>query len=537
MIDDDALIFAAEEPDATALDRPHAVQPKWKIIIIDDDPGMHDVTKLTLADFEFAGRGLSFISCYSGTEAKDVLADHQDAALILLDVVMETEHAGLQVVQYIREELNNWRSRIVLRTGQPGQAPERKVIANYDINDYKEKTDLTATKLFTLLCSALRSYRDIITIEQNKHGLEQVISASANVFELKSMNKFAEGALEQLTALLHLDPSAVYMQKNSMVRGGLAASYTGDRLHILAGTGDFSTYAGRDAQNALPEDIVPRLDGAIKSRKSSYEDGDFIGFFEDRQGGVNLTYMSGVSAISPVDRRLLELFIQNVSIAFENAQLHEDVFSTQREIVYLLGDAVETRSEETGNHVKRVAEISRMLAAAYGLGSDEVELIKLAAPLHDIGKIGIPDAILNKPGKLEPEEWEIMKSHAELGHRMLVGSNRKILKTASIIALEHHEKWDGSGYPYGKKGEEIHIYGRLVAIADVFDALGSTRSYKKAWSPADIRTFMTEQRGRHFDPRGIDLFMESFDEIAAVRERFSDMPSSDQPRLRDPQTA
>ncbi len=252
---------------------------------------------------------------------------------------------------------------------------------------------------------------------------------------------------------------------------------------------------------------------------------------------MNLTYMSGVSAISPVDRRLLELFIQNVSIAFENAQLHEDVFSTQREIVYLLGDAVETRSEETGNHVKRVAEVSRMLAAAYGLGSDEVELIKLAAPLHDIGKIGIPDAILNKPGKLEPEEWEIMKSHAELGHRMLVGSNRKILKTASIIALEHHEKWDGSGYPYGKKGEEIHIYGRLVAIADVFDALGSTRSYKKAWSPADIRTFMTEQRGRHFDPRGIDLFMESFDEIAAVRERFSDMPSSDQPRLRDPQTA
>ncbi|MEP2181307.1 DUF3369 domain-containing protein, partial [Roseibium sp.] len=215
MTDNDALIFAAEDMSGADADGIQPAQTKWKVVIVDDDPGMHDVTKLTLADFEFAGRGLSFVSCYSGAEAKEVLVDHQDAALILLDVVMETEDAGLQVAHYIRSHLNNWRSRIVLRTGQPGQAPERKVIADYDINDYKEKTDLTATKLFTLLCSSLRSYRDIVTIEQNKRGLEQVIEASANVFELKSMNKFAEGALEQLTALLHLDPSAVYMQRGS----------------------------------------------------------------------------------------------------------------------------------------------------------------------------------------------------------------------------------------------------------------------------------------------------------------------------------
>lgn len=171
MTDDDALIFAAEGLGDPDKDGTLPALPKWKIVIIDDDPGMHDVTKLTLADFEFAGRGLSFISCYSGAEAREVLVDHQDAALILLDVVMETDDAGLQMAQYIRENLNNWRSRIVLRTGQPGQAPERKVIADYDINDYKEKTDLTATKLFTLLCSSLRSYRDIVTIEQNKRGL------------------------------------------------------------------------------------------------------------------------------------------------------------------------------------------------------------------------------------------------------------------------------------------------------------------------------------------------------------------------------
>ncbi|WP_420403413.1 DUF3369 domain-containing protein [Nisaea sp.] len=524
MSDDDELTFAAEDDAQPELSGAGTPKPKWKIVIVDDDPGMHDVTKLTLADFEFAGRGLSFISCYSGAEACEVLADHPDPALIVLDVVMESEHAGLDVARYIREELNNWQSRIVLRTGQPGQAPERQVIADYDINDYKEKTDLTATKLYTLFCSSLRAYRDIVTIEQNRHGLEQVIKASANIFELKSMNKFAKGTLEQLTALLQFDPSALYLQ-DSVPRGGQATTSAGEDLRILAGTGAFNDLTGDDARNVLPAPVMARLDKAVASAASSYEDGDFVGYFKDRNGATNLTYMSGVGMISPMDRHLLKLFIQNVSIAFENAQLHEDVAETQREIVYMLGEAVETRSQETGNHVKRVAEISRILAEAYGLGEEEVELVKLASPLHDIGKIGIPDAILSKPGKLDPNEWETMKSHARLGHDMLAGSNRTILKAAAIIALEHHEKWDGSGYPNGKAGEDIHIFGRLTAIADVFDALGSDRVYKQAWPMERIVEYMQAESGRHFDPRGIELFMRNLSEIASVRERYMDLPA------------
>jgi response regulator RpfG family c-di-GMP phosphodiesterase len=151
-----------------------------------------------------------------------------------------------------------------------------------------------------------------------------------------------------------------------------------------------------------------------------------------------------------------------------------------------------------------------------------VELVKLASPLHDIGKIGIPDAILNKPGKLEPDEWVVMKSHAELGHNMLAGSNRKILKVAATIALEHHEKWDGTGYPNGKSGEDIHIFGRLTAIADVFDALGSDRVYKKAWPMDRIVEHMQQESGRHFDPRGVELFMEKLSEITSVRDRYKD---------------
>ncbi len=153
-------------------------------------PEIHDITILALEDFCFADRGLEFFSAYSGAEAKKLIAAHPDAAMVLLDVVMEHDHAGLEVAQFVREELGNKFIRIVLRTGQPGQAPERKIIAEYDINDYKEKTELTFEKLYTLMYSCLRSYRDITIIESNKRGLEKVIEASASIFESQSLERF-----------------------------------------------------------------------------------------------------------------------------------------------------------------------------------------------------------------------------------------------------------------------------------------------------------------------------------------------------------
>jgi len=140
--------------------------------------------------------------------------------------------------------------------------------------------------------------------------------------------------------------------------------------------------------------------------------------------------------------------------------------------------------------------------------------------MHDIGKVGIPDNILNKPGKLTEEEFEIMKTHAELGYEMLKGSNQALLKTASIISMEHHEKWDGSGYPRGLKGKEIHLYGRITAIADVFDALGHDRVYKKAWPLEKILDLFKEGQGKHFDPELIDLFMDNLDDFLAIKKSF-----------------
>lgn len=206
----------------------------------------------------------------------------------------------------------------------------------------------------------------------------------------------------------------------------------------------------------------------------------------------------------------------------ELISMNIEIEETQREIISTMGAIGETRSKETGNHVKRVAEYSKLLAVAYGMDTNEAEMIKMASPMHDIGKIGISDDILNKPAKLTAQEFELMKKHSILGYEMLKSSQRPILRAASIIALEHHEKWDGSGYPNAKKGEEIHIYGRITAIADVFDALGSDRIYKKAWQLEAILDFFKKERGVHFDPKMVDIFFENLNKILEIRDAFRD---------------
>ena len=207
----------------------------------------------------------------------------------------------------------------------------------------------------------------------------------------------------------------------------------------------------------------------------------------------------------------------------EVMELNDEIEDTQREIIYAMGEIGETRSKETGNHVKRVALYSKELALLYGLSQEEADKLQMASPMHDIGKVGIPDAVLNAPRKLTMDEWEIMQTHAHLGYDMLKSSNKPILQAAAIVANEHHEKWDGSGYPSALVGKEIHIYGRITAIADVFDALGSERVYKKAWELEKILTLFKEESGKHFDPELVTLFLNNLDTFLAIRDKFKDL--------------
>jgi putative two-component system response regulator len=210
-----------------------------------------------------------------------------------------------------------------------------------------------------------------------------------------------------------------------------------------------------------------------------------------------------------VQRRTADLRRALEEMSAAQKRTHEAYLDT----IYRLALVAEYKDQYTGCHIARMSHICAILAGGLKLPPAEVEIIRAASPMHDVGKIGIPDAILLKPGKLTPEEWEVMKQHASIGARILSGSNSEVLHAGEIIALSHHEKWDGSGYPHGWVGEEIPLWGRICAVADVYDAITSERPYKKALSHERALQIMVEERGRHFDPKLLDLFLDNLEEI------------------------
>ncbi len=510
--DGDAIAFADETAEAA-----ESTFAPWKIIIIDDEKDVHTITRMALEGTIFEGREMVFVSAYSAREAKTVLERHGDAAVALLDVVMEEKDSGLNLVRHIRETLGNSMIRIILRTGRPGEAPERRVISEYDINDYKEKSELTAQRLYSSVITALRSYRDLRTIEKNRRGLEQIIRSSAGLFEVQSLRTFARGVLIQVLSLLNLDESSLYIQAS-----GFTAACVENAITILAGTGKFEDLVDRPAGEVVSEDILHLLGRALTERRCIFDGPTFVGYYPVEGGPTNLLYMRGCRRLSEFDKDLIRIFSTNVAIAFENIHLNREIIETQKEVILTLGEVVENRSREMMNHVRRVAEFSYLLAIKYGMEDKDAEMLRLASPMHDVGKVGIPDAILMKPGNLTPEEFEKIIPHTTIGHCILNKSRRELMEAAAIVAQQHHEKWDGTGYPQGLREEQIHIFGRITCLADVFDALTHRRIYKDAWPLEQVLTLIRRERGRHFDPALVDLLMENIDDFQAVNARFPD---------------
>ena len=202
----------------------------------------------------------------------------------------------------------------------------------------------------------------------------------------------------------------------------------------------------------------------------------------------------------------------------EIMELNENLLETQKEIITVLGQIIENRSEETANHTKRVAKISKFIARLLGFSEEDAQLIEIASPLHDVGKIGIPETVLHKPGKLTVEEFDIVKTHAVIGYEILKKSKIHTLNIAANIAHEHHERWDGKGYPRGIKNENINIYARITTVADIFDALLSRRIYKEPWTIDEVIEYFETEKGKIFDPYIVELFLENIDKVIEIRE-------------------
>ncbi|MEX1029891.1 MAG: HD domain-containing phosphohydrolase [Paenibacillaceae bacterium] len=299
-------------------------------------------------------------------------------------------------------------------------------------------------------------------------------------------------------------------------------------IRVPLNTG-FVGHAIMSGQPIIVEDAYedPRFN-PTNDKKTGYRTKSIISVpFRNNEGKIIGAYqavnkMTTSGLFTEKDLEFLTLAASYSGKSLESVMLTNEIEETQKEIIMTMGEIGESRSKETGNHVKRVAEYSYIIALALGMNDEEAELLKLASPMHDIGKVAIPDSVLKKPGKLTDEEFDIMKSHTDIGYNLLRNSNRRILKTAAIVAYEHHEKWNGRGYPQGLKEQEIHIYGRITALADVFDALGSDRVYKQAWELDRILNLFKEESGQHFDPHVVDAFMKKLPDIIKVRDQYSD---------------
>lgn len=442
---DGPVVFARETQDPIQTPFPATGNGVWKVLVVDDEPEVHEITRITLKGFVFDNREVRLFSAYSGREARQILHEESDIAMVLLDVVMEEDDTGLALVRYVRETLKNNAVRIVLRTGQPGKAPEQQVISLYDINDYKTKPEFTAQKLFTSITACLRAYQNLKTIERSREGLESIIRSSSAVFKNTSFNQFGHGVLSHLAKVLKFEDGESFSAAYFM-------GFPTGKILLLAGSGEYETEEGKPVDQVLKKETLDRYSELFDKGGEIFLGQDYLGVFRSKEGFISALYFKKSDLITPEEQYLIRIYANNISIGFDNISLAREIINTQKEVILILGEVVETRSQETANHVTRVAEVCYLLARQYGLDEETAELLRLAAPMHDVGKIGIPESILNKPGKLTAEEFALMQSHAKIGYEILNKSSRPIMKAAAITAIEHHERWDGRGYPNGLKG-------------------------------------------------------------------------------------
>ena len=386
--------------DAGAQDPPEQIR-RWKIAIIDDDHAVHDGTRFALSDYRLNGQGLEILSAYSAADGRQLLRSHPDVAVVLLDVIMETDTAGLDLVEFIREDLKNETVRIILRTGQPGQAPERRVIVDYDINDYKAKTELTADKLFTALTAALRSYLQLQRMVETRRGLEIIIEAASALFDFRSMQRLAEGVLTQVSSLLNVDCAGILVLREP--------DYSQEGFSVLAGSGCYSRFIGSGLSEILDQDLRRLVQEAFTRRRHEFSPQRSVLYIQTLSGREVVVVLEAARQLSDTDRALVEIFCSRFSIAFDNVILYEQLQRANAG----LEERVAERTHDLTTANRRLAAQWARLRQANSFKSEILGTVAhdLKNPLSVIlGRTEILKELIAKAGALNGE------AQAQIGH-------------------------------------------------------------------------------------------------------------------------
>jgi signal transduction histidine kinase/CheY-like chemotaxis protein len=349
MSHEDDIIRVIEDEVAAPAGEP---MPTWKVVVIDDDPAVHEGTQFALYDYSLNGQGLDILSAYSAAEGRDLLRANPDVAVVFLDVVMETDAAGLDLVDFIRRELKNEAVRIILRTGQPGQAPERQVIVDYDINDYKAKTELTADKLFTALTAALRGYQQLQRMVETRRGLEMIIEGASTLYDFKSMQLLAEGVLTQIASLLNVECGGILVLRDA---GG-----TQEKFSVLAGSGCYRRFSGAASAGALGDVLQQAVLSAFERRSHLFLPKLSVLYIRTASRREVVVVLETARPMSPTDRSLVEVFCSRLSVAFDNVILYDQL----HEANLRLEERVRERTHELTAANQRLASRWRELRRA-----------------------------------------------------------------------------------------------------------------------------------------------------------------------------
>ena len=361
------------------------IKPRWKVAVIDDDQAVHDGTRFALYDFSLDGYGIELLSAYSSEQGRALMAEHPDVAVVLLDVVMETETAGLELVDHIRRTLKNEAVRIILRTGQPGQAPERDVIVGYDINDYKSKTELTSAKLFTTLTAALRSFGQLQRMMETRRGLEIIIEATASLGDRKSLHRLAEGILTQLASLLDVECAGILVLRETGTSHG--------SFSVLAASGVYSDMVGTEGVDRIATDLVTIIEQAFHTRRTDFSQERTVLYIGSESGAEIVVVLESRKHLSDTDRALIGIFCNRLSASIDNLVLYGQVQEANR----TLEQRVIDRTEELAAANRRLQDQWQRARRSNALQSEILGIVAhdLKNPLSVIlGRAEVIDQLL-----------------------------------------------------------------------------------------------------------------------------------------------